>query len=293
MHQTTRATDVATTEGESPRIAGRYAVHSELGRGGMAVVYQVNDAVTGRDLALKQLVIAEGDPQGKGTAALFEREFHTLAELSHPRIIEVYDYGVADGMVGRDEALAELRVHMERAFKGHGRGVIVAGAPGTGRSRVLDACVLGAKILGATVLRAGAKDQRRAPVRCGPHPRRAARADAPRGRNPPRRRGRRAGFRLSAAQRSGGARSLHPVSRLEESAARGGRRHRTRRRCLDGVPRRARESGRPPSPARRGDGRARAPETRRARHALGRRQSGDTESADGGSHGAAARLRLR
>ena len=26
--------------------------------------------------------------------ALFEREFHALAQLSHPRVIEVYDYGV-------------------------------------------------------------------------------------------------------------------------------------------------------------------------------------------------------
>jgi len=29
--------------------------------------------------------------------ALFEREFHLLAQLSHPRVIEVYDYGIEDG----------------------------------------------------------------------------------------------------------------------------------------------------------------------------------------------------
>ena len=28
--------------------------------------------------------------------ALFEREYHTLAQLAHPRIIEVYDYGIDD-----------------------------------------------------------------------------------------------------------------------------------------------------------------------------------------------------
>ena len=28
--------------------------------------------------------------------ALFEREYHTLAQLTHPRIIEVYDYGLTD-----------------------------------------------------------------------------------------------------------------------------------------------------------------------------------------------------
>ena len=30
-------------------------------------------------------------------SALFEREFYVLSSLKHPRIIEVYDYGLADG----------------------------------------------------------------------------------------------------------------------------------------------------------------------------------------------------
>jgi hypothetical protein len=87
-------TEAITTGGLPRRIAGRYQVRGVLGRGGMAIAYHVDDAVTGRELALKQLVVQGEDAQG--AAALFEREFHTLAELSHPRIIEVYDYGVAD-----------------------------------------------------------------------------------------------------------------------------------------------------------------------------------------------------
>lgn len=355
MHDMTRTMDAPTTDAAARRVGGRYTVRGVLGRGGMAIVYHVSDTVTGRELALKQLVAEDDDARQKSSAALFEREFHTLAQLSHPRIIEVYDYGVADdapyytmelldggdlrqraplpwreacalaydvcsslalihsrrlvhrdvtprnirctrdgqaklidfgamapmgpggvvvgtpsfvapevvlgsaldaradlfslgatiyyaltgraaypasnfaqlfdvwkskppaashfesdipealdalvasllssepamrpqtafevmhrlsaiagleraeppgvsraylttpAMVGRDRTLAELRGYMERAFKGRGRGVLVAGAPGTGRSRVLDACVLDAKLLGATVLRAGAK----------------------------------------------------------------------------------------------------------------------------------------
>jgi hypothetical protein len=74
------------------RIHGRYLVQQLLGRGGMAHVYRVSDTTNGRELALKQLTAAAGEQAGM--AALFEREFHTLAQLNHPRVIAVYDYGV-------------------------------------------------------------------------------------------------------------------------------------------------------------------------------------------------------
>jgi tetratricopeptide (TPR) repeat protein len=63
-----------------------------LGRGGMGAVYRVCDERTGKELALKRLLTSDsGDDL---IARLFEREFHTLSELAHPRIIEVYDYGM-------------------------------------------------------------------------------------------------------------------------------------------------------------------------------------------------------
>src|ERR1051325_2721859 len=80
------------------RIGGRYDVHGLLGQGGMAAAYDVTDTVTGRKMALKQLLLPADQQRNREYSALFEREFHTLAELSHPRIIEVYDYGVADGI---------------------------------------------------------------------------------------------------------------------------------------------------------------------------------------------------
>src|SRR5882672_8444862 len=78
------------------RIAGRYEVHGELGRGGVAVVYRVVDPSSRRALALKQLNMPRTHAQYADTATLFEREFYTLRQLSHPRIIEVYEYGIDD-----------------------------------------------------------------------------------------------------------------------------------------------------------------------------------------------------
>jgi len=76
------------------RVANRYELHELLGRGGMACVYRATDLATGRVVALKQLITPESAPEHARVAVLFEREFHTLAQLRHPRVIEVYDYGV-------------------------------------------------------------------------------------------------------------------------------------------------------------------------------------------------------
>jgi hypothetical protein len=75
------------------QIAGRYHVEQELGRGGLAIVYRVLDDVSGRQLALKQLALDRHHPLFGEQSAAFEREYHTLVQLSHPRIIEVYDFG--------------------------------------------------------------------------------------------------------------------------------------------------------------------------------------------------------
>jgi hypothetical protein len=84
-----------TSSGTQERIAERYLVFECLGQGGMGSVYRVRDERTGRECALKQLSLKAGaDPM---VAELFEREFHTLAELAHPSIIEVYDYGIDGG----------------------------------------------------------------------------------------------------------------------------------------------------------------------------------------------------
>jgi hypothetical protein len=85
----------ASQVSEPARIADRYDVHEVLGRGGMACVYRVTDSSSGRQVALKQMLLTEQSELRATFSALFEREFHTLALLSHPRVIAVYEYGVS------------------------------------------------------------------------------------------------------------------------------------------------------------------------------------------------------
>jgi hypothetical protein len=73
-------------------IGGRYRVESVLGRGGMGAVYRVRD-VDGPVLALKRGWARDPSKAAK-RQALLQREYCTLAQLAHPRIIEVYDYGI-------------------------------------------------------------------------------------------------------------------------------------------------------------------------------------------------------
>ncbi|MET0384514.1 MAG: serine/threonine-protein kinase, partial [Polyangiales bacterium] len=73
-------------------IADRYRVRAVLGQGGMGVVYRVHDERDDCELALKQLTLRGEHAQMATT--LFEREFLTLSELAHPRVVQVCDYGV-------------------------------------------------------------------------------------------------------------------------------------------------------------------------------------------------------
>ena len=74
----------------SELIARRYQVEQRLAAGGMGEVFAVHDRSTGRRVALKRLLEAKD----KGMVGMFEREYHTLVSLKHPRIVEVYEYGL-------------------------------------------------------------------------------------------------------------------------------------------------------------------------------------------------------
>lgn len=75
-------------------VAGRFRLTRKLAQGGSAEVFAAVDQSTGQTVALKRLV----DHAGKhGAVARFMREYYALSELRHPRIIEVYDYGVDRG----------------------------------------------------------------------------------------------------------------------------------------------------------------------------------------------------
>src|SRR5688572_14738405 len=75
-------------------INDRYRVERVLGRGGMGEVLAVMEPGTGRRFALKRL-LAQPKPRH---VMLLSREFHTLASLKHPNIVQAFDYGTHDGV---------------------------------------------------------------------------------------------------------------------------------------------------------------------------------------------------
>jgi tetratricopeptide (TPR) repeat protein/tRNA A-37 threonylcarbamoyl transferase component Bud32 len=78
----------------SELLAGRYRLGDKLGEGGMGAVYRATEIASGRVVALKRLLSTMAGAKRASAEALFEREYHTLVRLKHPRIIEVYDYGL-------------------------------------------------------------------------------------------------------------------------------------------------------------------------------------------------------
>lgn len=71
-----------------------YQIVAPLGEGGMAAVYRAFQPSVNRYVAVKVLPqYFARDPQ---FAARFEREAHLLAQLQHPNILPVFDYGTAE-----------------------------------------------------------------------------------------------------------------------------------------------------------------------------------------------------
>ncbi|MGB5526383.1 MAG: protein kinase, partial [Gemmatimonadota bacterium] len=95
-------------------LADRYAIESEIGRGGMAVVYLAEDLRHGRRVAIKVL-----HPELTATLGheRFLQEIKTVASLQHPHILPLYDSGEADGLLYYVMPFAEgesLRQRLDR-----------------------------------------------------------------------------------------------------------------------------------------------------------------------------------
>ena len=74
---------------------GGYRIISEMGHGGMATVYRAVQIALDREVAVKVLPAAlAADP---GFKSRFQREARAVAQLRHPNIVDVHDYGDSDG----------------------------------------------------------------------------------------------------------------------------------------------------------------------------------------------------
>ena len=71
---------------------GRYVVLSELGAGGMGVVFAAYDPDLDRKVALKLLRAGLGAEGSDGAARLL-REAQALAKVSHPNVVAIHDVG--------------------------------------------------------------------------------------------------------------------------------------------------------------------------------------------------------
>ena len=77
------------------RIDDRYRITSRLGTGGMAEVFEANDTVLKRTVAIK--IIREELLKDPENLARFENEVRACAAMNHPNIISVFDQGVYEG----------------------------------------------------------------------------------------------------------------------------------------------------------------------------------------------------
>jgi Protein kinase domain/AAA ATPase domain len=86
--------ELASNRAAQQAASERYRIHELLGRGGMAVVHEATDLLLNRRVALKRLQTLDAPDKQRRNLELFEREFHMLSQLTHPRVVQVYDFGV-------------------------------------------------------------------------------------------------------------------------------------------------------------------------------------------------------
>ena len=78
------------------QMMGRYHIVEQLGEGGMATVYKGFDTTLQRNVAIK--VIKSERTGDTSFRKRFEREARALAQLSHPHIVHINDFGEQGGL---------------------------------------------------------------------------------------------------------------------------------------------------------------------------------------------------
>ncbi|HYN03804.1 MAG TPA: serine/threonine-protein kinase, partial [Vicinamibacteria bacterium] len=76
------------------KLADRYEIVAELGRGGMGVVYRARDPRLNREVAVKCVPPQQLSPDAE---LRFQREAQVVAQMDHPAIVSIHDFGHHEG----------------------------------------------------------------------------------------------------------------------------------------------------------------------------------------------------
>ena len=76
-------------------FSNRYEIQREIAQGGMAEVYLAHDQLLNRPVAVKALFPEYA--REPSFVERFRREAQAAANLNHPNIVAIYDWGQEDG----------------------------------------------------------------------------------------------------------------------------------------------------------------------------------------------------
>jgi ABC-type transport system substrate-binding protein len=76
------------------KLSNRYEIVSELGRGGMGVVYKAHDPLLNREVAIKLIPPAMLSAEAEQR---FQREAQLVGQMDFPAIVPIYDFGKHEG----------------------------------------------------------------------------------------------------------------------------------------------------------------------------------------------------
>ena len=78
-------------------LNNRYELIEQMGKGGMAIVYRARDLMLERQVAVK--LLREDYSRDATFQERFRQEAAAAANLSHPNIVTVHDFGLDNGQL--------------------------------------------------------------------------------------------------------------------------------------------------------------------------------------------------
>jgi hypothetical protein len=119
---------------------------------------RVADVPAALDALLLDLLRLEPDARPPNAAEVIERLSAIDGERDTEPLRVAQAYLSMPPLVGRSQALGSVNRALKRIREGRASTLVVEGAPGVGRSRFLDTCLLDATLLGLATARADAQD---------------------------------------------------------------------------------------------------------------------------------------